>query len=290
MELTFLWLSTTTLIANVHAFIYNRISLASMTSAMSDAEQGGVQPQADVVPSAGGSHSTGRDARGGGSQGCSRGGHGNQNNNNNQAHSVSREFQLDGIILDYTGERNPDQYIHFKDELVNLFGRNSTKYIDEFTTAIEENILDDPVTPPDPDPANVVALELWKLNWKKHEEKVQAWREFCSCLYHVVLGQCTLSLQEEILAHADHEAAINNGIELLCIIHSILHSVNGTGDPNLAESYREIKEMWFAMKQGRSQSIQKWHDRVRNGVNVLKDLNIKVADEAIVNQVATANG
>ena len=44
------------------------------------------------------------------------------------------------------------------------------------------------------------------------------------------------------------------------------------------------------MKQGRSQSIQKSHDRVRYGVNVLKDLNIKVADEAIVNQVATANG
>ena len=44
------------------------------------------------------------------------------------------------------------------------------------------------------------------------------------------------------------------------------------------------------MKQGRNQSVQKWHDRVRNGVNVLKDLNIKVANEAIVNQIAAVNG
>ena len=42
--------------------------------------------------------------------------------------------------------------------------------------------------------------------------------------------------------------------------------------------------MWFAMKQGCSQSVQKWHDWVRIGVNILKDLN-----EAIINQVAAAN-
>ena len=109
------------------------------------------------------------------------------------------------------------------------------------------------MAPPNPDPANVLALELWKLNRKEHEEKVRAWREFRSRLCHVVLGQCTLSLQEEIRAHADHEAAINNGIELLRIIHSILHLVDGTSRSNLADSYCEIKEMWFAMKQGRNQ-------------------------------------
>ena len=146
------------------------------------------------------------------------------------------------------------------------------------------------MAPPNPDPVNVVALELWKLSQKEHEEKVHAWSEFCSRLYHVVLGQCTLSLQEEIHAHADHEAAINNDIELLQIIHSILHSVDGTGQSNLAESYCEIKEMWFTMKQGCTQSIQKWHNRVHTGVNVLKDLNINVAVEAIVNQVTAANG
>ena len=111
------------------------------------------------------------------------------------------------------------------------------------------------MAPPDPDPVNVVALELWKLNQKEHEEKVQAWREFCSQLYHMVLGQCTLSLQEEIHTHADHEVAINNGIELLQIIHSILHSVDGTSQSNLAEFYCEIKEMWFAMLEAGVQPI-----------------------------------
>ena len=290
MKPAFLWLFTATVTTNIQAFIYSRNSLTSVTSMMSAAEQGGLQPQADVVPSAGGGRSPGRDAHGGGSQGHGRGGHGSQNNNNNnQACFIGRESQLNGFILDYTVECNPDQYIHFKDELVNFFGRNLTKYTDKFTTAIEETTLDDPVAPPNPDPANMLDLELWKLNRKEHEEKVRAWREFHSQLYHVVLGQCTLSLQEEICAHADHEAAINNGIELLQIIHSILHSVNGTGQSNLADSYCEIKKMWFAMKQGCSQSVQKWHDCVCNGVNILKDLNIKVADEAIVSQVTAAN-
>ena len=44
------------------------------------------------------------------------------------------------------------------------------------------------------------------------------------------------------------------------------------------------------MKQGRNQSVQKWHNRIHNGVNILKDLNIKVADKAIVNQMAAVNG
>ena len=124
--------------------------------------------------------SPGRDAHGCGGRGRGRGGHGLQNNQNHQARFASRESQLDGFILDYTGERNPDQYIHFKDDLVNFFGRNSTKYTDKFTTAIEETILDDPVAPPNPDPVNVVALVLWKLNQKEHEEIVHAWREFHS--------------------------------------------------------------------------------------------------------------
>ena len=98
-----------------------------------------------MVPSAGGGCGPGRDTCGGGSRGHGRGGRGNQNNNSNQARFAGRESQLDGFILDYTGERNPDQYIRFKDELVNFFGRNSTKYTDEFTTAIEETTLDDPV-------------------------------------------------------------------------------------------------------------------------------------------------
>ena len=106
----------------------------------------------------------------------------------------------------------------------------------------------------------------------------------------MVLGQCTFSLQEEIHAHSDHEAASINSIELLHIIHSILHSVDSTGHSNLADSYCEIKKMWFALKQGHNQSMQKWNDCVCNGVNVLKYLNIKVTDKAIITQVTTASG
>ena len=72
MKPMFLWLFTATVIANVQAFITHRISLASMTSMMSAAEQGGVQPQPNVVPSAGGGCGPGRDTHGGGSRGRGR--------------------------------------------------------------------------------------------------------------------------------------------------------------------------------------------------------------------------
>ena len=114
MKPTFLWLLIATVTTNVQAFINSRNSITSVTSTMSAAERGGVQPQPDVVPSAGG-------GRGGGGRGRGRSGRGGQNNNN-QVRFVGRESQLDGFILDYTGERNPDQYIRFKDELVNFFG------------------------------------------------------------------------------------------------------------------------------------------------------------------------
>ena len=122
MKLIFLWLSITTLIANIQAFINNCISLTSVTFMMSAAEQGGAQLPADVVPSLSGGRGAGREDHGGGGVDRSRGGrcgHGNQNNNNNnsnkQVHFTGRESQLNGFILDYTGKRNPDQYIHFKD-------------------------------------------------------------------------------------------------------------------------------------------------------------------------------
>ena len=66
MKPTFLWLFTATVTTNIQAFIYSRNSLTSVTSMMSAAERGGVQPQADVVPSAGRGRGPGRDPCGGG--------------------------------------------------------------------------------------------------------------------------------------------------------------------------------------------------------------------------------
>ena len=74
-----------------------------------------------------------------------------------------REPSLKGYIYDFTGERNPDQWIKTTKEIQSYVGRVYTKYTDEFTTAVEQLTLVQPTKPNDPDPSDRIAFEVWKL-------------------------------------------------------------------------------------------------------------------------------
>ena len=52
------------------------------------------------------------------------------------------------------------------------------------------------MAPADPDLANQLAVEVWKMELKEHQEKVQHYANFRAGLYNVVLGQCTEALEE----------------------------------------------------------------------------------------------
>jgi hypothetical protein len=80
-----------------------------------------------------------------------------------------REPSLKGYIYNSTGERNPDQYIKTTKEVINYVGRMYTKYTAEFTQAMRDLELVDPAVPANPDDAtNVIALEVWKHEYKEH--------------------------------------------------------------------------------------------------------------------------
>ena len=82
-----------------------------------------------------------------------------------------REPLLKGFIYDVTSEQNPDQYITTMKEITNYVGRTYTKYTAEFTQAVRDLELDAPAPPENPDPGDVLAFEVWKLDIKEHRIK-----------------------------------------------------------------------------------------------------------------------
>jgi hypothetical protein len=95
-----------------------------------------------------------------------------------------REPSLKGFIYDSTGERSPDQYIlKTTKEIINYVGRMYTKYTADFTQAVRDLELTMPEAPVDPDPANTIAFEMWKLDLKEHRVKEQEYENFWAGLY-----------------------------------------------------------------------------------------------------------
>ena len=88
------------------------------------------------------------------------------NNNNLQQQNWSnrgsslrfegREPSLKGHIYDFTGERNPDQWIRTTCEIKSYVGRTYSKFTDAFTKAIDELVLDDPVLPNNSNPSDQI--------------------------------------------------------------------------------------------------------------------------------------
>jgi hypothetical protein len=99
-----------------------------------------------------------------------------------------REPSLRNHVFDWTGERNPDQYIKTTKEIINYVGRTYTKYTAEFTQAVKDLELNDPTPPDDPSPADVLALERWRVKIKEHSIKEQEFKNFRAGLYNLHQG------------------------------------------------------------------------------------------------------
>ena len=65
------------------------------------------------------------------------------------------EPTLKGHMYNYTGERNPEQWIRTTNEIATYVGRTYKKYTAEFTEAVRTLVLNDPTVPDAPDPTDV---------------------------------------------------------------------------------------------------------------------------------------
>ena len=155
-------------------------------------------------------------------------------------------------MYDWTGERTPERYIRTTHEISTYVGIVYTKYMADFTAAVDFLDLADPVEPPAPDPGNQVAFERWKYVYKEYMNKLQEYTNFRLGLYNLVMGQCTKASKERLKSHEDFMDANQNGILLLILIHSLLHTFEERR--KLADGLSDMKMAFYKLCQGRYMS------------------------------------
>ena len=79
------------------------------------------------------------------------------------------EPSLKGHIYDYTGERNPDQFIKTTEQIRLYVGRTYNKFTTQSYGAINDLHLEEPVRPVCPEgPADMYQLEDWCLDFRDY--------------------------------------------------------------------------------------------------------------------------
>ena len=195
---------------------------------------------------------------------------------------------MNGHIFDYTGEWTPEKYIRTMRELVAHVGLTYKNYTTELKEGLENLTLADPTEPDNPPEGNQVEFELWKMDLKEYREKLKVFAKFRVGLYSLVLGHCTDAIQERLKSHHDYQAASQDGIALLVIIRSLIHTFEE--NRKLSEAILDVKEKFYKFYQGRHMTLERYHEIFLAQVELLDEVGITIVDEALVVEVAAENG
>ena len=217
-----------------------------------------------------------------------QGNHGIDSQRGRQARFEGREPRLQGHIYDWTGERTPERYIRTTREISTYVGVVYTKYNADFTGAVDTLDLPDLTEPPAPDPANPVAFERWKYEYKEYMSKVQEYTNFKSGLYNLVMGQCSEALKERLKSHEDFLDANQNGIALLTLIRSLLHTFEERR--KLADGLSDVKMAFYKLRQGKYMKLEHYHELFLAQVEVMDEVGVTIPDSALIQHVAEQHG
>ena len=208
--------------------------------------------------------------------------------NNTKSQFTGRESAMNGHVFDYTGEHTPEKYIRTMKELLVHIGLTYKEYTTELKEGLENLALVDPTTPDNPPKGNQVAFEIWKMDIKEYREKLKVFANFRARLYSLVLGQCTDALQECLKSHHDFQTANQDGIALLVIIQSLIHTFEE--NRKLSNAIMDVKKKFYKFYQGRHMTLECYHELFLAQVEVLDEVSITVEDDALVTEVAQQNG
>ena len=201
---------------------------------------------------------------------------------------TGRESAMNGHVFDYTGEWTPEKYIRTMKELLAHVGSTYKEYTTNLKEGLENLALTDPTAPDNPPEGNQVAFELWKMDIKEYREKFKIFANFRAGLYSLVLGQCTDALQERLKSHCDYEAANQDGIRLLVIIHSLIHTFEE--NRKLSNAIMDVKEKFYKFYQGRYMTLEQYHELFLAQEQVLDEVGITIEDDALVLEIGEQNG
>ena len=179
--------------------------------------------------------------------------------------------------------------IHLNDARDQYLHRGGVyKVHSRLTAAMDTLELIDPEEPLAPDPANQVSFEQWKYVYKEYMNKLQEYTNFCSGLYNLVMGQCTESLKECLKSHEDFIGASQNGILLLGLIRSLLHTFKERR--KLADGLSNVKMTFYKLCQGKYMKLERYHELFLTQVDVLNEVGVTIPDTALIQHVAEQHG
>ena len=118
--------------------------------------------------------------------------------------------------------------------------------------------------------------------------KLQEYTNFRLGLYNLVMGQCTEALKERLKPHEDFTDANQNGIALLTLIRSLLHTFEEYR--KLADALSDMKMAFYKLCQGKYMKLERYHEIFLAQVEVLDEVGVSIADTALIQQVAEQHG
>ena len=114
--------------------------------------------------------------------------------------------------------------------------------------------------------------------------KLQEYTNFRSGLYNLVMGQCTDALKERLKSHEDFMDANQNGIALLTLIRSLLHTFEER------DALSDVKMAFYKLRQGKYMKLEWYHELFLAQVEVLDEVGVSIANTALIQQVAEQHG
>ena len=119
-------------------------------------------------------------------------------------------------------------------------------------------------------------------------KKLQEYTNFGSGLYNLVMGQCTEALKERLKSHEDFMDANQNGIALLILICSLLHTFEERR--KLADGLSDVKMAFYKLSQGKYMKLERYHEIFLAQVEVLDEVGVSIPDTALIQQVTEQHG
>ena len=110
---------------------------------------------------------------------------------------------MKGFIYDVPNGLNHEQFTKTTKQLAIAMASDMGMYATELSGAFDTLNLVMPAPVPGPgDPANVVAVHLWKRDLKMFDDAVQAQNTFKTKVFLKVEGQCTETMKSSVARHA----------------------------------------------------------------------------------------
>ena len=164
----------------------------------------------------------------------------------------------------------PDSYELFNSttEAIGEYVATEYEYAGDYRRGLPDLAMPTIVAPHNPDPADVVAVELWKMDLKEHREQTRRRQALDQRVFGVILGQCSRTVRDRIEAATSWNTvnASSDPMGLLSLIRQSLFT--GATTRKNVHALIDAEMALYKFKQGERMSNSKFLEKLKGLVEV----------------------